>query len=58
MVTRILAQYEDQLDAAPIGKRFDECYDMETIQPTQEYVDLYNRCKETMMTFRLDYSLL
>lgn len=58
IVKQILGEYEDQLDTAPIGKRFDECYDMERVQPTQEYLDLYDRCKEKLTEFGLDYSLL
>jgi methylamine--corrinoid protein Co-methyltransferase len=58
IVKQILNEYEDQLDTAPVGKRFDECYDMETIQPTQEYLQLYDRCKEKLTEFGLDYSLL
>jgi len=58
VVKRLLAEYEDQLPTAPKGKRFDECYDLETIQPMQEYLELYERCKERMTSFGLDYSLL
>ncbi len=58
IVKQILLQYETQLDKAPIGKRFDECYDLETLQPTQEYLDLYGRCKEKLSGFGLGYSLL
>lgn len=58
IVKRILGEYEDQLSDAPMGKRFDECYDMKTVQPTQAYVDLYDRCKEVLTGFGLDYSRL
>jgi methylamine--corrinoid protein Co-methyltransferase len=58
IIKPILAQYEDQLAEAPIGKRFDECYDLETLQPTQEYVELYGQVKETLQGFGLDYGLL
>lgn len=58
IVKRILTEYEDQIPGAPKGKRFDECYDLETVKPTREYVDLYERCKEMLNKFGLDYSLL
>jgi methylamine--corrinoid protein Co-methyltransferase len=58
IVKQILAQYEDQLAEAPIGKRLDECYNLETLEPTQEYVELYERVKEKLSGFGLDYSLL
>jgi methylamine--corrinoid protein Co-methyltransferase len=56
LVKRILVEYEGQLDQAPIGKRFDECYDLSSVQPTQEYLNLYERCKEKLTEFGLDYS--
>jgi methylamine--corrinoid protein Co-methyltransferase len=58
IVKQILAQYEDQLAEAPIGKRLDECYNLDTLEPTQEYVELYERVKEKLSGFGLDYSLL
>lgn len=58
MVKEILVKYEAQIEDAPIGKRFDECYDLETVQPTQEYLDLYERCKEVLSGLGLDYSLM
>ena len=58
LVIKILAKYETQINDAPIGKRFDECYDLKTVQPTQEYLDLYERCKEKLSGLGLDYSLV
>ncbi len=58
IVKKILIQYEDQIADAPKGKRFDECYNLDTVQPTQEYLDLYERGKEKLKRFGLDYSLL
>lgn len=58
IVKQILAEYESQIPSAPEGKRLDECYNLETVQPTQEYLDLYERCKEKLDKFGLDYSIL
>jgi methylamine--corrinoid protein Co-methyltransferase len=58
IIKQILPQYEDQLSEAPIGKRLDECYNLETLEPTQEYVELYGRVKENLSKFGMDYSLL
>jgi len=58
IVKQVLALYESQMDDAPIGRRFDECYDLETLHPLDEYVDLYERCKEKLIGFGLDYSQL
>ena len=58
IIKQILDQYEDQLAEAPIGKRFDECYNLESLEPTQEYIELYGRIKDKLSGFGLDYSLL
>jgi methylamine--corrinoid protein Co-methyltransferase len=58
MVKEILPRYESRMADPPLGKRFDECYDLETLQPTPEYLDLYGQCRETLRGIGLDYSLL
>jgi methylamine--corrinoid protein Co-methyltransferase len=58
MVKKILAEYEEHIPTAPEGKRFDECYNLSTVRPMQEYVDLYDRCKEKLIGHGLDYRLL
>jgi len=57
-VDQILPLYEERIGEAPLGKRFDECYDLTTVEPTQEYVDLYARCREKLGAFGLDYGVL
>jgi methylamine--corrinoid protein Co-methyltransferase len=58
LVKKILGEYETGIETAPEGKRFDECYNLETVRPTQEYLELYDRCKEKLQGFGLDYSLM
>jgi len=58
IVKQLLVDYETQIADAPAGKRFDECYDLKTVQPTQEYLDLYEHCKEKLSGLGLDYSLV
>ena len=58
VVKNILTLYESDIATAPEGKRFDECYDLDTVRPTQEYVDVYDRCKEKLRKLGLDYTLL
>jgi len=50
-----LGEYESQIPEAPKGKRFDECYDLKTVRPTQEYLDVYDKCKEKLTGFGLEY---
>jgi methylamine--corrinoid protein Co-methyltransferase len=55
IVKKILGEYESSIPEAPQGKRFDECYDLKTIRPTQEYLDMYERVKEQLTKFGLEY---
>jgi methylamine--corrinoid protein Co-methyltransferase len=55
IVKKILGEYESNIPEAPQGKRFDECYDLKTVRPTQEYLDVYDRVKEQLTKFGLDY---
>ncbi|UCF91122.1 MAG: monomethylamine:corrinoid methyltransferase [Desulfobacterales bacterium] len=55
---KILDEYETRLGEAPLGRRFDECYDLVSLQPTPAYLDLYEQCREKLRGFGLDYSLL
>jgi methylamine--corrinoid protein Co-methyltransferase len=56
IVKKILAEYEAKIPEAPQGRRFDECYDLATVQPTREYLELYERCKEKLTRLGLDFS--
>jgi methylamine--corrinoid protein Co-methyltransferase len=58
IVEQILAEYESQIPTAPEGKRLDECYNLQTVQPAQEYLDIYEKCKKKLGDFGLDYSIL
>jgi methylamine--corrinoid protein Co-methyltransferase len=58
LVKKALAKYEKQIDDAPIGKKFSECYDMEKVEPTAEYLDLYARVKKEVRSWGLDYSVI
>lgn len=48
LLDKVLKLYEDQLENAPEGKTFPQCYDVKTITPIPEYVSVYNRAKETL----------
>lgn len=55
LVKRILSRYEDKISGAPVGKTISECYDMERIEPTQEYLDLYETIKKDVSSMGLVY---
>jgi methylamine--corrinoid protein Co-methyltransferase len=45
IVQRALAEYEAILDKRPIGKPFSEVYDVKKVQPTREWLNLYDQVK-------------
>ena len=42
-------KFEDMLFDPPIGKRFQDCYDLKTLKPTQEWLELYLKVKEELI---------
>ncbi len=55
IVMDLLARYETTIADAPLGQCLAECYDLATLQPSQEYLDLYQSCRSKI---GLNYSLL
>lgn len=54
----ILPKYEKFIEEKnpPIGKKYQECNDVTTFQPTQEYLDLYENVKKELEELGLDFS--
>jgi len=48
LVNRLLDKYEAQIDTAPSGSTYQECYDVATGKPSEDYVRLYNEVKEEL----------
>jgi methylamine--corrinoid protein Co-methyltransferase len=48
LVKELLPRFEDRLADAPQGKRYQECYDVETGLPCAEYVQLYAEIKDEL----------
>lgn len=55
LVKRLLPHYEDRLADAPAGKRYQDCYDVDTGEPCQEYVELYAEVKDELGTMGLRF---
>ena len=45
---RLLAKYEDKIESekAPIGKPFEQLYDIGSLRPKAEYLELYKKTKD------------
>ena len=56
IVKKLLVKYEDRLADPPRGKKFQECYDWDSIEPCQEYIDLYGRIKEELTGYGLKFN--
>ena len=48
LVNHLLEKYERRVESAPQGKRFQECYDLKTGKPLEEYARLYEEMKEEL----------
>ncbi len=48
LVVRLLEKYESQIDAAPEGSTYPECYDATTGKPRDDYVRRYSEIKEEL----------
>jgi methylamine--corrinoid protein Co-methyltransferase len=49
LVNALLARYEEEIPHPPAGKRIQECFDLESGKPTDEYRRLYEDCKEELI---------
>ena len=45
IVQQLLEKYEREIENAPQGKRYQECYDLKTGKPHEDYVRLYGEVK-------------
>jgi methylamine--corrinoid protein Co-methyltransferase len=56
IVQKAVAQYEPHLSERPFGQPFDELYDLTTVQPTPEWLATYDKVKETVAGWGLEFS--
>jgi len=48
LVKKLIALFKDGQQEMKIGKRFDEVYDVETLEPTQDWQDVYESVSEEL----------
>ncbi len=56
MVLKMVEGYEKRLPEAPIGKTFDECYQLDKLRPTDEYEGLLAKKKKEWKSIGLEVS--
>ena len=49
----LVSSYESNYAKAPKGKRFQECYNVQTVKPTDEYLEIYDKAVKTLGEFGL-----
>ena len=53
LVKKLINKYKDGQQEMKFGKRFDEVYDLETLEPTQEWLSTYEQVYEEMIDMGL-----
>ncbi len=54
ILDNLVSSYEKSYASAPAGKSFRDCYDVRTVRPTDEYLKVYDKARETLGQFGLD----
>jgi methylamine--corrinoid protein Co-methyltransferase len=54
MVLKMIEGYEKKLPEAPVGKTFDECYQLDKLRPTDEYESLLAKKKKEWKSIGLE----
>jgi methylamine--corrinoid protein Co-methyltransferase len=57
IVQRALSQYEALQDKKPVGKPFQEVYDLASLQPTREWLEMYDEVVEEAEAWGMELAL-
>jgi methylamine---corrinoid protein Co-methyltransferase len=52
---KLLAKYEDQAATASKGSMYQECYNVDTAQPTQEHYDMFRKIKDEIADLGVEF---
>jgi methylamine--corrinoid protein Co-methyltransferase len=55
LVSHLLSQYEKKLENPPLGCTFQECYDVDKVKPSEEYVTIYNKVKTELQDLGIEF---
>ena len=53
---KIISKYEGNLENAPLGEKFQECYDIHKLRPTPKHVEVYDKVKAELRDLGLEFS--
>lgn len=54
ILAKLIAKYDKGFVSPPPGKNFRECYDVKTVKPTAEYLEVYGNALKTLRDCGLD----
>jgi len=55
IVNVLLPKYENNLDKPPEGKRYQDCYNIKTLEPSKEYRTLHEKAKKELTDYGLKF---
>ncbi|MHA2225253.1 MAG: monomethylamine:corrinoid methyltransferase [Candidatus Hodarchaeales archaeon] len=55
LVKQLVTKFESNLEKPPLGFRFQDCYDLKTVTPTEEHVNIYNQVKNELQDLGLRF---
>lgn len=55
IVKKLLQKYASSISDAPVGKKITECYNMKTLTPSKEYLDLHTKIKGFLTDLGLSF---
>ena len=55
IVKRLLPMYEESLSSPPLGKPYQDCFDLATGYPKKEYMDLYKKMKQEIVDIGIPF---
>ena len=55
VLDRLIGWYEKSYFEAPVGKRFQDCYDVDEVQPTEEYLSVYDSALNIISNCGIDF---
>jgi methylamine---corrinoid protein Co-methyltransferase len=56
LTKKIVSKYEHRVPEAPLGKTFQECYDVKKALPTKEYAELYGAVKRELLDLGVPFA--
>ena len=57
MLDKLVSLYETKFKEAPKGKTFQECYDVNTLTPTDEYLKVFDGALKTMEKIGFEFKI-